>query len=253
MQLAAFNNNNFNLGPGERDRSTRACRSTWSPGSSSATTCRTMTVGILGMSFKAESDDTRSSLSYKLKRILRFKAARVLTHRSVRARTDPDLVAARRRARATPTCSSSARRTRCTADLEIDVPVVDMWNLLEQRSARVIEPTDPRVGRHPGVQRGRRDRHRASTASSPASRCRARSSWSTTTSDDTTSPALEKYAEADPRVVPTLNTYGRGPARAIRYGIDHVARAGGRGHDGRRQRRRRADRRARASSSSAAW
>jgi glycosyltransferase involved in cell wall biosynthesis len=39
---------------------------------------------------------------------------------------------------------------------------------------------------------------------------------------DTTVAPLRKYAEADPRVVPTLNTYGRGPARAIRYGIDQV-------------------------------
>ncbi len=39
---------------------------------------------------------------------------------------------------------------------------------------------------------------------------------------DTTVEPLRKYAEADPRVVPTRNTYGRGPARAIRYGIDHV-------------------------------
>lgn len=39
--------------------------------------------------------------------------------------------------------------------------------------------------------------------------------------DDTTVPYLEKYAEAEPRLRPTLNTYGRGPARAIRYGIDH--------------------------------
>lgn len=40
--------------------------------------------------------------------------------------------------------------------------------------------------------------------------------------DDTTVPYVEKYAEADPRVVPTLNTYGRGPARAIRFGVDHA-------------------------------
>ena len=35
-------------------------------------------VGILGMAFKGESDDIRSSLSYKLKRILEFRAKQVL-------------------------------------------------------------------------------------------------------------------------------------------------------------------------------
>jgi len=37
-----------------------------------------MTVGLLGMAFKAESDDIRSSLSYKLKKLLRFQAQQVL-------------------------------------------------------------------------------------------------------------------------------------------------------------------------------
>jgi glycosyltransferase involved in cell wall biosynthesis len=42
--------------------------------------------------------------------------------------------------------------------------------------------------------------------------------------DDSTAPWLTKYAQNDARVVPTLNTYGRGPARAIRFGFD-VAKA----------------------------
>jgi UDP-N-acetyl-D-mannosaminuronic acid dehydrogenase len=36
------------------------------------------TVGILGMAFKAESDDMRSSLSYKLRKLLRWTGARVI-------------------------------------------------------------------------------------------------------------------------------------------------------------------------------
>ena len=40
--------------------------------------------------------------------------------------------------------------------------------------------------------------------------------------DDSTRPYLEKYARSEPRLVPTLNTYGRGPARALRFGIDHA-------------------------------
>ncbi len=38
-----------------------------------------MTVGLLGMAFKAESDDARFSLSYKVKKILTFRAKAVLT------------------------------------------------------------------------------------------------------------------------------------------------------------------------------
>ncbi len=43
------------------------------------------------------------------------------------------------------------------------------------------------------------------------------------TPDDTTRPYAEKFAAEDPRVVPTLNTLGRGPAFAIRYGIEHAS------------------------------
>ena len=40
--------------------------------------------------------------------------------------------------------------------------------------------------------------------------------------DDTTVPFLEKWARDDPRLIPTLNTYGKGAALALRYGIDHA-------------------------------
>jgi dolichol-phosphate mannosyltransferase len=38
--------------------------------------------------------------------------------------------------------------------------------------------------------------------------------------DDRTAPYARKYAEQDARVVPTLNIYGRGPSRAIRFGME---------------------------------
>jgi dolichol-phosphate mannosyltransferase len=41
--------------------------------------------------------------------------------------------------------------------------------------------------------------------------------------EDTTVPYLEKYAREESRVIPTLNRYGKGPARAVRYGIDQAS------------------------------
>jgi dolichol-phosphate mannosyltransferase len=43
--------------------------------------------------------------------------------------------------------------------------------------------------------------------------------------EDTTIPALEKYAEVEPRLRTLINTYGRGPANAIRFGIDQARAA----------------------------
>jgi UDP-N-acetyl-D-mannosaminuronic acid dehydrogenase len=51
-----------------------------------------LTIGLLGMAFKAESDDTRASLSYKFKKILSGHARAVLTTDPfVPAAADPDL------------------------------------------------------------------------------------------------------------------------------------------------------------------
>jgi UDP-N-acetyl-D-mannosaminuronic acid dehydrogenase len=51
-----------------------------------------LTVGLLGMAFKAESDDTRASLSYKFKKVLGGQARAVLTTDPfVNADTDPEL------------------------------------------------------------------------------------------------------------------------------------------------------------------
>lgn len=43
------------------------------------------------------------------------------------------------------------------------------------------------------------------------------------TPEDTTRPLLERYAEKEPRLLPTHNTYGRGPANALHFGLDHAS------------------------------
>ena len=49
-----------------------------------------LTVGLLGMAFKAESDDTRASLSYKFKKVLRVQTRAVLSTDPF-VTTDPEL------------------------------------------------------------------------------------------------------------------------------------------------------------------
>jgi UDP-N-acetyl-D-mannosaminuronic acid dehydrogenase len=73
MQLAAFNNNNFTLGHAAMLVNEGLPLYLVSR-LEAEFDLRSKCVGILGMAFKGESDDTRSSLSYKLKRILNFKA-----------------------------------------------------------------------------------------------------------------------------------------------------------------------------------
>jgi UDP-N-acetyl-D-mannosaminuronic acid dehydrogenase len=90
MQLAAFNDNNFMLGHAAMLVNEGLPLYVVSRLETRHDLARS-TVGILGMAFKAESDDVRSSLSYKLKRILEFKAARVLCTDPY-VRTDDDLV-----------------------------------------------------------------------------------------------------------------------------------------------------------------
>jgi UDP-N-acetyl-D-mannosaminuronic acid dehydrogenase len=87
-----------------------------------------MTVGILGMAFKGESDDTRSSLSYKLRRILRFKTRDVLCTDPY-VTTDPDLVSFDEVVARSDLLIIGAPHDRY-AELRTDKPVVDIWNLL---------------------------------------------------------------------------------------------------------------------------
>jgi UDP-N-acetyl-D-mannosaminuronic acid dehydrogenase len=79
MQLAAFSNNNFMLGhaamlvnEGQPQFLVNMLKR--------RVNLRDKCVGILGMTFKADCDDTRDSLSFKLKHLLMLEAKKVLLH-----------------------------------------------------------------------------------------------------------------------------------------------------------------------------
>jgi UDP-N-acetyl-D-mannosaminuronic acid dehydrogenase len=124
MQLAAFNNNNFVLGhaamlvnEGLPLYLVSRLEARYALGG--------MTVGILGMAFKGESDDIRSSLSYKLRRILRFKAAEVLCHDPY-VRVDQTLRPLHEVLEQSDLLILAAPH-RCYEGLTTDIPVVNIW------------------------------------------------------------------------------------------------------------------------------
>jgi UDP-N-acetyl-D-mannosaminuronic acid dehydrogenase len=131
MQLAAFNNNQFTLGHSAM---------LINEGLPLYTVARlerrfdlaSMTVGILGMAFKAGSDDIRSSLSYRLKRILQFKSKQVLCSDPY-VRVDPELVPLERVLAEADLLVIGAPHPEYR-DLEVRVPIVDITNLRAQGS-----------------------------------------------------------------------------------------------------------------------
>ncbi len=78
LQLAAFANNNFALGQAAMNAN-EGLPSFLVEQLRRRFALSEMVVGLLGMAFKADSDDIRASLSYKLKKLLRVRARDVLT------------------------------------------------------------------------------------------------------------------------------------------------------------------------------
>jgi UDP-N-acetyl-D-mannosaminuronic acid dehydrogenase len=126
MQLAAFNNNNFTLGHASMMVNEGLPLYLVSR-LEERYDLQSMTVGILGMAFKAESDDIRSSLSYKLRRLFRFRAQRVLCTDPYVDDDDLDLLD---RVLAESDLLVIAAPHAEYASIETDLPVVDVWNLL---------------------------------------------------------------------------------------------------------------------------
>jgi UDP-N-acetyl-D-mannosaminuronic acid dehydrogenase len=127
MQLAAYNNNNFTLGhtamainEGLPLYLVARIEQRFDLGS--------MTVGVLGMAFKGGSDDIRSSLAYKLKRLLAFKADRVLCTDPY-VTTDPDLLPLADVLDQADLLIIAAPHPEYTG-LETAKPVADVWNVL---------------------------------------------------------------------------------------------------------------------------
>jgi UDP-N-acetyl-D-mannosaminuronic acid dehydrogenase len=78
MQLAAFTSDHFPMGQAAMQVNEGLPAYIVSAMERRHGTLRGRTIGILGMAFKAESDDNRASLSYKLRKLLTWAGARVL-------------------------------------------------------------------------------------------------------------------------------------------------------------------------------
>jgi UDP-N-acetyl-D-mannosaminuronic acid dehydrogenase len=128
MQLAAFTSDHFPMGQSAMQVNEGMPAYIVSSLEQRVGPLRGRTVGILGMAFKAESDDPRASLSYKLRKLLAWAGARVLA-------TDPYVRDDRLVPLATVLAESEilvvGAPHRAYRDLELgDRDVVDVWNAL---------------------------------------------------------------------------------------------------------------------------
>jgi UDP-N-acetyl-D-mannosaminuronic acid dehydrogenase len=133
MQLAAFNDNNFALGHAAMlvNEGLPLFVVSQLDEQHDLSEC---TVGILGASFKAGSDDIRSSLAYKLKRILAFKSRRVLMTDPY-VTVDPELVPLEQVLDEADLLIVATPHPEYR-DIVTDKPVADVWNVIEQDAAR---------------------------------------------------------------------------------------------------------------------
>ena len=129
MQLAAFNNNNFTLGHSSMMINEGLPLYLVSRIEKNYDLSK-MTVGVLGMAFKAESDDIRSSLSYKLKRILKFKAQSVICADAL-VSDDETLIGEAELIDRADLVVIGAPHKRY-ASMSISKPVIDIWNIRKQ-------------------------------------------------------------------------------------------------------------------------
>ena len=129
MQLAAFNNNNFTLGHSSMMINEGLPLYLVSRIEKNYDLSK-MTVGVLGMAFKAESDDIRSSLSYKLKRILKFKAQSVICADAL-VNDDEALIGEAELIDRADLVVIGAPHKRY-ASMPISKPVIDIWNIRKQ-------------------------------------------------------------------------------------------------------------------------
>lgn len=129
MQLAAFNNNNFTLGHSSMMINEGLPLYLVSRIEKNYDLSK-MTVGVLGMAFKAESDDIRSSLSYKLKRILKFKAQSVICADALVSEDETLIGEAELIDRAELIVIGAPHKRY--ASMPISKPVIDIWNIRKQ-------------------------------------------------------------------------------------------------------------------------